>query len=374
MSPNHSRLDIDGENADRIAFFQAVEEGFHRAVKAVQGPVEYFYKIAGHTICLRFAGRALVPQVTSALAHLESDRVAKPALTVSLWDTVSTQTGMPLLVSSLIQLLRLRWWELLDSRREIKGFNDHRIRSAFHLGPDILSLLDIQQNQALYWVMDASQIPYYERGSPLQTILNWWAANHGCQYVHAGAVGTEAGGVLLAGKGGCGKSTAALACIGSRLKYASDDYSLVAINPTPRAYSLYSTAKLKGIEDIRRFPLLAPMIDNMDRLDEEKAMIFLHEHHPEKIVSEFPLRAILLPQFTGKPETKLHPAKPVAALRALAPSTILQLAGAGQEAFRLMSALVQRVPCYIFETGTEISRIPEVILSLLNSEAAKSEG
>ena len=371
MSLGLSRLDIDGESADRIAFFQAVYEGFHRAAKAVQGPVDYFYNIAGHTICLRFAGMALVPQLTPAVAHLEAEPVLKPALTICLWDTASTHTGMPLLVSSLIHFLRLRWWELLDSRRIIKGYNDHRIRSAFHLGPDILSLLDMQQNLALYWVMDASQVPYYERGSPLQTILNWWAATHGHQYVHAGAVGTEAGGLLLAGKGGCGKSTAALACLDSHLKYASDDYSLVSIDPVPRVYSLYNTAKLKGIEDIQRFPLLAPMISNVDRLNEEKAMLFLHEHRPEKIVSGFPLRAILLPLFTGKPETKLHPAKSVAALRALAPSTILQLPGAGQGAFRLMSDLVKQLPCYILETGTEIARIPEVIVSLLNSEAHK---
>lgn len=371
MSLGLSRLEIDGENADRIAFFQAVYEGFQRAAKAVQGTVDYFYNIAGHTICLRFAGKALVPQLTPAFAHLEAEPVLKPALTVCLWDTASTHTRMPLLVSSLVHFLRLRWWELMDSRRQIKGYNDHRIRSAFHLGPDILSLLDVGQNLAVYWVMDAAQIPYYERGYPLQTILNWWTASHGHQYIHAAAVGTLAGGLLLAGKGGCGKSTTALACLDSDLKFASDDYSLVAIDPMPRVYSLYNTAKLKGLEDIERFPLLAPMISNVDRLNEEKAMLFLYEHHQEKMVSEFPLRAILLPQITGRLETKLRPVKPVAALRALAPSTILQLPGTGQEAFRLMSSLVKQVPCHVLELGTEISRIPEVIIGLLNSEAGK---
>ena len=372
MSPGISHVDEDVKNTDRIAFFRAVYEGFTRAAKAVKGTVDCFYKIADRTICLHFAGTGLVPQLSPALAHLETEPVLKPALTVCLWDTASTNTEMPLLVSSLIHFLRLRWWELLDTRREIKGYNDHRIRSAFHLGPDILSLLDLQQDLALYWVMDASKIPYYERGYPLQTILNWWAINHGHQYVHAAAVGTEAGGLLLAGKGGCGKSTISMACIDSDLKFAGDDYSLVAIDPFPRVYSLYNTAKLKGIEDIRRFPLLASMICNLDRLDEEKGMLFLHKYRPEKIVSEFPLRAILLPRISGKSETKLHPAKPMEALRTLAPSTILQLSGTGQEAFRLMSALVKQVPCFTFEVGTEISKIPEVIINLLSSESYKS--
>ncbi len=278
---------------------------------------------------------------------------------------MATGTRLPLLIGSLVELLRLHWTEYLGPRKEIKVYDSDQIRSNFHIGPNILSLLDRQQNLAYYWIEDAQDIPYWEKGSPLQTILNWWTTEHQCQYVHAGAVGTPGGGVLLAGKGGAGKSSTALACIDSSLVYASDDYCLVTNNPAPYVYSLYNTAKLKGQADLERFPRLAPLINNIDRLGLEKAMLFLHQHYPKKIVQGFPIKAVLIPQVTGKLDTKLRPTTAGAALRSLAPSTMFQLAGTGQIALQMMSSLVKQVPCYVLELGTDMVQIPEVILHLL---------
>lgn len=361
----------DQASADRLAYFEAVYEGFKRAEGAAGGSAARFYTVGGHTVCLRFAGQALIPQLTPAVAHLETGPTEVPALTICIWDSVSTQTRMPLLVSSLIQLLSSNWWEQLDTRFEIKGYNDSRIRSSFHVGPNILSVLDAQRNLAVYWVNDAAQIPYFERGSPLKTILNWWTARQELQYVHAGAVGTSTGGVLLAGKGGVGKSTTALACVGSELSYASDDYCLVANTPAPYVYSLYNTVKLDGLEDLGRFPHLKSMVSNIDRVNEEKLMIYLHQHYPHEVTKGFPIRAVVVPHVTGQTETRLRPATSGAALRSLAPSTILQLPGTGQSTLQFMSLLVRRVPCFILDLGTDISRVPDVILDLLSEDCAQ---
>jgi len=84
-------------------------------------------------------------------------------------------------------------------------------------------------------------------------------------------------------------------------------------------------------------------------------------------VSGFPIKAVLIPRITGQSDTSVRPTTTGAALRALAPSTIFQLAGSGQTAFQTMSSLVKQVPCYSLELGTEMAQIPEVILSLLLS-------
>jgi len=55
-----------------------------------------------------------------------------------------------------------------------------------------------------------------------------------------------------------------------------------------------------------------------------------------------------------------------AALKALAPSTILQLPGAGQKALRSIAKLLKQVPCYVLELGIDQERIPGVILDLLS--------
>ncbi|MFM6846780.1 MAG: serine kinase, partial [Dolichospermum sp.] len=77
-------------------------------------------------------------------------------------------------------------------------------------------------------------------------------------------------------------------------------------------------------------------------------------------------KAVLVPQITGKLETHLRPMSAGAALRALAPSTIFQLAGSGQTALQIMSSLVKQVPCYVLQLGTDMVQIPDVILRLLS--------
>lgn len=350
---------------DLISYFQTFYQGFERAIATV-GSTDYYCNIGGHIICLQFAGTTLISHIVPALAHLKTEPVPHPELTVCLWDSVSTDTPLPLLASDSLTLLRNEFWDRLDTRMEIKNYNSDRIYSIYHIGSNLLSILDTQENLALYWTEDASQLPYWDRGSPLRGILNWWTSQKNLQFVHAGAVGNNNGGVLLAGKGGSGKSSTALACLNSELVYASDDYCLVQTNPEPYVYSLYNTAKLKGRKDLARFPHLAMMIDNLDRLDEEKAMIFLQEHFPEKITNKLPIKAILVPQVTGELDTRVKQTSSMVALKALAPSTIFQLPKTGKSAFTRMSELVRQVPCYVLELGTDIPQIPQTISQQLS--------
>ncbi len=364
----YSNASYDHSEADRVAYFQALGEGFARAEQAAGG-LDRYYSMGGYTVRLRFAGPALLPHLTPALAHLAAPPTDAPDLTVCLWDSVSTGTRLPLLVASLVHLLRLRWFEQLDGRQSIKGYNSGRIRTTFHLGPDILSALDAQANQAVYWVEDAAGIPYYERGYPLQTILNWWLGDHQRTFVHAAAVGGPGGGVLLAGQSGSGKSTTTLTCLNAGLSVAADDYTLVVVDPAPVGYSLYNTAKLRTLEDMAKFPGLLARLSNADRLAEEKPMLFLQAHFPDRVLTQFPIRAILLPQVTGQSSTWVEPVSAMTALKALAPSTLLQLPGAGQAAFRAMAALTRRVPCYSLALGADLAQIPLVIGDLLGALA-----
>jgi hypothetical protein len=369
MVEHASRLPADLEEADRLAYFDAVYTGYSRAVEQIGDVVERFYSIGGFTIRLRFAGDGLVSKLTRALAHLAIPATDSQALTICVWDSASTKTPLPLLVGSLVDLLKQKWWELLGIRREIKRYDGQRIRTSFFLGPDILSVLDTQNNIGVYWIDDAERIPYWEHGSPFLSILSWWMELKNRQYVHAGAIGNHHGGILLAGKGGSGKSTTALTCLSTNFAYVSDDYSLLTETPMPYVYSLYNTAKLKGPHDLDRLPFLRDKITNVDRLPEEKAVIFLHEHYPEQIVGGFPVRAVVVPRVTGQAETRVRPLSPVQALKALAPSSLFQVPGSGQNKFRMLARLVKQVPCFELELGANIATIPPVIGQLLSEHA-----
>jgi hypothetical protein len=188
---------------------------------------------------------------------------------------------------------------------------------------------------------------------------------HERQLVHAAAIGTPRGCVLLAGRGGSGKSATTLACLSSELLHVGDDYVLLREKPAPHVYSLYNSAKLSS-EYLPRLPHLAPVVVNAERLAGEKALIFLNDHFPSRLTAGLPLKAILKLRITGRPESRLKPSSPAASLKALAPSTIFQLPGARGDGFRSLVDCVKRVPNYVLELGTDPSTIPEVILGLLS--------
>ncbi|MDH3281708.1 MAG: serine kinase, partial [Gammaproteobacteria bacterium] len=285
-------------------FFGDVLGQFRLAESVVEKKYEFFYRIAGLTIKLKFVGDALLPIITPAISHLRIEPHASldPGLTVYLWDAASTGVNLP-----------TRPWGTDDnvSRGDIRGFDDPRIKTAYTLGPNTLSMFDTEQNLGVFCTTSAAHIPTDYRGSPLLVILSWWTSANGLQYVHAGAVGTNEGGVLLVGKGGSGKSTSALSCIASELKYAADDYCLLdGRAERPVVYSIYNSAKLAA-DHVARFPSLVPLISNREHLATDKAVIYLNDHHPKKILESFPVKAVFVPKITGRRDTTLSRTSPL---------------------------------------------------------------
>jgi hypothetical protein len=338
-------------------FVEALRRRFRRAVRSAGCAVERFISVGGHTVRLRFAGPVLVSHVFPAFEHLVVEAEPNPALSVNLWDSASTGEAFP-----------TPPWDVEDyvAAGEAWGFNDGRFSTISHPTHHTFSLLDRQRDEAIYWVHRADRFPQHEAGSPLLKILHWWMGDHGRLVVHAGAVGGASGGVLLVGAGGSGKSTAALACIDSELAYAGDDYCLVSEGSSPHVYSLYNSGMVHP-EDAARLSFLNPALKNPGSSGGEKALYLIHGRFAHKTATSFPLEAILIPSVDGHPRTSLSPASPAAGARALIPSTLVQLRGGGHpaRAFRAMTRLVKRMPCYHLELGPDAAEIPRVILGLL---------
>lgn len=352
-SPQVFSTDIPTDQASiSVEYFESVY-GLFTLSQQVTGTVERHYRIGGFLIRLSFAGAALL-LLTRALEHLAVDDHSTPDLTIGLWDSESTG-----------QRMTPRPWQEDDflARGVIQGYNTDRIYTAFQHGSAAVSVLDKERNLAVFWAPD-SNLPYWEHGSPIRTILHWWLLSKGLQLVHAAAVGNSTGGVLIGGKGGSGKSTTALACIESNLSYVGDDYTLLGLDSGPVVHSLYNSAKLNS-DHIQRFPALLPKIANTERLAEEKALLFVNEHYPLKVATRLPVRAILLPRVTGLAKTRLKPVSAAMALAALAPSTIFQLPRAGNEAFKFLATFSRQLPCFSIEVGTDLSTIPPGIEGLL---------
>jgi len=345
-----------GNDNDRVReFYNEAAAVFENAARAAGGAVETTYSLAEFPIRLRFAGPRLVSSITPAFAHLAVETRRPSALTVSIWDSVSTGTEMP-----------PPPWSLDDyaSRGAIRGFGDDRIQVAFGLGSCTLSMLDARLGRGLFWTRDASVLPPFVCASPLLLILYWYMRGKGVQIIHAAAVGSDRGGAVLVGRSGSGKSTTALACLASGLLYGGDDYVLLAEGQKSFVHGIYNSAKIDvGMAD--RMPHLRKALERASAWDNGKAFAFLYEHFPEQTVSGFPLEAILVPRIAGLPATRLFRISPAEALKSLAPSTLFQLSGTGPEDFQRMGRWVTRIPCYALELSNDPAEISRAIARFL---------
>jgi len=337
-------------------FFGALENSFRKA--SVNTLSERCFEIADRVVRLRFAGSRLVPLMTRAFEHLAIEETASPSLDICLFDSVSTGVAIPPPPWSK---------DSYGAHGEIRGYNNERFNTAFNLGSYILSMLDAKKKLAFFWTRDASRIPPYEYAAPLRAILHWWMRRDNRQLVHAAAVGTPKGCVLIAGKGGSGKSSTALACLSSGLLYLGDDYVLLGKNPEPSVYSVYSSAKL-NTSWAKNFSRLLPAVSDAREKVKDKLILFLQNHFSDKIVNRLPVRAILLPKISSRKETSLCKTTHAAALAAIAPSSIFQLPGAKPQDFEDIANFVKQMPAYIIELGHDIHGIADAIIDFLHKK------
>jgi hypothetical protein len=86
----------------------------------------------------------------------------------------------------------------------------------------------------------------------------------------------------------------------------------------------------------------------------------LGERFSRQIASSFPLHALIVPRVAGG-TSRLQRISGGAALRALAPTTLLQLPGSGAEAFAALADLVRRLPAWSLELGDDRAEIPRLV-------------
>lgn len=349
---------------------QSVPEAFFREAEAVarkietilQPPSEFHFSLDGLTVCCRFLNPGLIDRIWPSLRHLSSPApTGQPDLTISLW---SGQPGLPDVPAPhpfMMATARKHLVLLLCSDARFKAFNEdwHGSRT----------WIDLDAGEAFYFVRDAAALPYFETAAPLRALLNAFLNRRGRQIVHASAVGDARGGLLLVGEGGSGKSSTALLCLDSPLFHMADDWCVVAPGNPPRIASAYNSAKLRP-DNLHRFPSLVARIHNHDKLDEEKATLFLHDHFPEKLLAVAPARAVLLPTVTGAASTRVERVAGTHTWRAMVSCTLAQIPGADPANVGLMNAFCSRLPSYRLLLGRDLPAIPGVLSRLLDELTA----
>lgn len=342
-------------------FFDGVCRQAAAAADGAGGWTQRRLMLAGHHLALRFAGPALLARLLPALAHLPAAPDGTADLTIDIWE--SAADGVAMLPPP---------WAHADygTRREINDWADGSVIASYDLGAGVLSLLDLATNHAVFWVHAAERLPLYEQAAPLRTILQLWLLRRGVHFVHAAAVGLpQMGAALLVGAGGSGKSTTALACLADGLLFGGEDYCLIADGAPPTVFCAYSSAKLAA-DSVRQLPHLAPLALNPQRAADEKAVLLLAGAYADQIAPQMAVRAIVLPTLGAADQPHWQRTTAAAALRAVAPSTILQLTHAGRAELRALAALVRAVPCFALTLGRDARQNPAAVRQILREVTA----
>jgi len=326
----------------------AARVAFDRARSAAGGD-DVDLRIGHQPVRLSLAGPALKDTVERALASSDVGRSAVPALTIRAWDAVST--GVPLDIAPAVvdQTGRLGLVESLCDER-------HRVV----LGSAV-TIVDLNATEVIYHVPEPSRVAYWELAHPARVAFAAWAPSVGLRMCHGAAVGRREGGVLVVGSGGSGKSTIALTCLKAGLLCAGDDYVLVRGGPAPRAFGLYATTLLQH-DHAEQHPALMDQPSLIEATRERepagKALAFAT---PGGFAVDFPLTAVLVPRVTASEHPRLRRIGPAVALRALAPSTVLQLGSFDATALASLSALCRSLPCFELELGRDLAGVPMVV-------------
>jgi hypothetical protein len=333
-------------------------EAFARALHSLKsleptaGACERRLVLAGLRLRLRLATRHLSGTSLRALAHhavAEADAQA-PDLTIFILDRDAP--GNPLRD---LPPAASPSGPATGDRVERWSFEGAAGRGLLHEGFRALFLWNRAHARAAVWLGDAGDLPYHLVALPLLPILSWVLAERGLAVVHAAAVATASGAVLIGGRSGTGKSTASLACLDGGLGFLGDDMCVIEPGTPPVVHSLFCSAKLDAA-DTGRFPALAPALAHGSGPGWEKAVYLFDRHLSGGMVRRAPLRGVAIPRrgHTGHAE-RLSARQ---GFLAMAPNTVFQLPGAAQAACAGVKEVVSKVPVHTVGVGQTIAEIP----------------
>lgn len=312
---------------------------------------------------MRFSiGDAHFDILTSALGHEELSRAflqadqgqhrGKPH-SISVWDGTDPRVGPPC----------RPWGETgHEPLGVVAAYSDSRVRCAFDVHTSSLIVFDRDRHCSYTWYPDIASLPAWAKASPFRIPLSWLLNQCDMQMVHGAAVSIDGSAVLLAGAGGSGKSTTALACALAGMGYLGDDYC--AVDPArSTVHMVYRTAKaLPGT--LKMLPSLNQWVVNADKIAAEKGVIFLDAADLD-LVHSARLTAILLPRVATDGETRVTAASRAEAMRALLPSTIGGLMGGTDYTPKALLNLVQGVPAFTIDLGSDLAAVIDAVSSAI---------
>jgi hypothetical protein len=314
------------------------------------GHADIHLQVGDHAVRIRIAPESM----RSLLQPLAGVRdTGGNGRTIELWDVAACGVRPPSLPPEARS----------DGRGEIRWLVSPTTTGAWQESGPMLLAWDAEAEIVSGWIGASARLPAWERAAPLRVALNWALRGPRRALAHAAAVGRagEGAGLLIAGPGGSGKSTTALSWLLAGGDFAGDDYVLVDLDGSggPSAGAIYATAKA----DATAIALLPELASSAAvGVDEYagKSILDVRTLRPGQPSSALPIAAVIVPRVAGGTRAEVRPISSGAALKALAPSSMLQLPGEA-EGFAVLASLVRDLPCF----EIDLARSPDANVDAL---------
>jgi hypothetical protein len=340
-------------NATEKAFFNVKDTIFRQVC------------IGGINLQLKFAGEALMPLIMPAISHLLiSSEIIDSEYMIEIWDSESTNSDFPEAPCAI---------DDIQLRGEIKGLKSNRYETAFFTHAHMLTLLDHDQKKGIICFADNKNIPAFELACPLRGLLSWILRRNNIIMLHAAAVGTADGCILIGGNSGAGKSSTALRCLVGGLNYLGDDISAISIkNRIPEVYSIYSSGKSLS-KDLPIFPQLFKSLHSHHEEEYEKEIFFFNTAFDSQLKERGRLLAVIIPHQNPLLEIGFESLSIATALSVIGSSTKLLLPDAGNEVFHALSTVLHSIPCFQFNLGSNPEKIASTLKQFIANLKIKND-
>lgn len=248
------------------------------------------------------------------------------------------------------------WAEPYYRERAVEAsLADTRFRVHHVVDIGFWQMYDCESCRGIQIVDPARGLPPWDGGSPLRNFLHWHLAGPDRGLVHAGTLGVDGAGILLAGPGGSGKSGTVLAGISHGLETVGDDYVLARIDDAVTVHPLFRTLKQDpaGLARLGIAGRLAAQPLNW----QGKHLLTIDDVTGRPQARGIVIRSLCVPTITGAPNTRFEPMGQKEAFLALAPSAVSQIPGDRGATFAFAADLARRLPAFRMLLGTDPAEI-----------------
>lgn len=308
------------------------------------GDVATAFSVTGLVLRVEGPGE-LVDRLIQALGHHPSS-ADPPDLTIRLWG-LGSEGSRPRVAGS--------WFQATGKEDWGSGEAPGRVR--YDWPQRILQAWDAAQGVAWCCIEDTAAVTWWEEAAPFRPILAWWLAEHDRHFAHGAALAVDGRATLLVGPGGSGKSTTALRAQRAGLDFLGDDYCLVApvsaaMGPARSAETRYQVASLYRSVKLR--PVDGGTEHQVGRNEEgHKVVLCLDGTSGGPVVPVADLVGVASVSVGEGSTTTVLPADGAEVLRALAPTSVAQLPGAGSQSFAALAEMVRCLPTTSISLGTD---------------------